>query len=100
MKTLSADEAEEWVSRLQSAVRNAREGQGDQLLLLSEPARMVVTVQEHDLSPQETTLPPYPNQEQPQNAERVFVLAPGGMVLLTLLVILVYLMMRFRILPL
>jgi hypothetical protein len=43
---LSADEAERWIAQLQSATRNVREGQGEQLLLLGEPARVVMTVQE------------------------------------------------------
>jgi len=43
---VSADEAERWIADLRSAVRGVREGQGDQLLLLGEPARAVVTVQE------------------------------------------------------
>ncbi|MBW3625464.1 MAG: hypothetical protein KY468_18875, partial [Armatimonadetes bacterium] len=54
---LSADEAEEWIARLHGAVRNAREGRGDQLLLFGEPARIVVTVREREFPDEEMLTP-------------------------------------------
>jgi hypothetical protein len=41
---ISPDEAEEWVDQLRAAVRNVREGRGDQLMLFGEPAQMTLTV--------------------------------------------------------
>jgi hypothetical protein len=95
---LSADEAEEWIARLQAAVRNAREGRGDQLLLLGEPARIVLTVQDRtppgpDL-PLEDLIPPETMGRDP------FALAPAGVALGIALFLLLWLLLRFRILPL
>lgn len=97
---LSADEAEEWIARLQTAVRNAREGQGDQLLLLGEPARIVVTVQERGAPSHEPLLPPYIDRDTVPEAQRMQAYGRAGVILLALLVILALLVLRFRILPL
>lgn len=55
---LSVEEAERWISELRSAVRGAREGQGDQLRLLGEPAQIVLTVTER---PNRLPTPPDPD---------------------------------------
>ena len=99
---LSADEAERWMERLQSAVRGVREGQGEQLILFGEPARIVVTVHGSD----ERTLGDRSGRifsdaaEPVRHLEALLTLARAGVtVALAFITLVLFLALVFKILP-
>ena len=96
---ISADEAERWIARLRSAVRDAREGQGDQMVLLGEPARIVMTVQERPERLDEIPMLRLRTRpdEPPPPVEALLTAGPAGLVvLLAFLSIAVFLALIFR----
>jgi hypothetical protein len=99
---LSPDEAERWIAQLQSAVRNVREGQGEQLLLLGEPARVVLTVQEgEDRSVDDSVARLFREDAEPPvtNRDYLFAFLPASfpviMAILSLIVFALWCVMRW-----
>jgi hypothetical protein len=99
---LSADEAEQWIDQIRSAVRDVREGQGEQLLLLGEPARVVLTVQERSLLSEGDPLAARYRDDADRITHREWLLTmgPAGVpVVMAFLAVAVFLALAWRFLP-